>query len=98
MTACKDRECFNFDDIEGFNLVILDKQGWKLLKNSSSILARVLKATYFPTSGLLDSILVIVQVSHGGAFGALFLSYLLVIIRKLVTIIISMLEMILGSI
>jgi len=54
MTACKDRSALNFRDLKGFNLAMLGKQGWKLVTNSSSLLAEVLKAKYFPISGFLD--------------------------------------------
>jgi len=50
MTTCKDNSDINFRDLESFNLIMLDKQGWKLLTNSSSLLTRVLKAKYFTRS------------------------------------------------
>ena len=55
MTVCKDHGGLNFRDLEGFNLAMLGKQGWKLLTNSSSLLTKVLKAKYFPRSGFLDA-------------------------------------------
>jgi len=55
MTVCKDQGGLNFRDLEGFNLAMLGKQGWKLLTNSSSLLTKVLKAKYFPRSGFLDA-------------------------------------------
>jgi hypothetical protein len=55
MTVSKDNGGLNFRDLEGFNLAMLGKQGWKLITNSSSLLTRVLKAKYFPRSGFLEA-------------------------------------------
>jgi len=55
MTVCKDQGGLNFRDLEGFNLVMLGKQGWKLITNSSSLLTRVVKAKYFLRSGFLGA-------------------------------------------
>ncbi|PNY06371.1 ribonuclease H, partial [Trifolium pratense] len=55
MTVSKDNGGLNFRDLEGFNLAMLGKQGWKLVTNSSSLLTRVLKAKYFPRSGFLEA-------------------------------------------
>lgn len=37
-----------FRIIKNFNLVLLAKQGWRLIQNPSSLTVKVLKATYFP--------------------------------------------------
>jgi len=55
MTACKDHGGLNFRDLEGFNLAMLGKQGWKLITNSPSLLTIVLKDKYFPRSGFLGA-------------------------------------------
>jgi hypothetical protein len=55
MTISKDKWGLNFLDLEGFNLAMLGKQGWKLITNSSSLFTRVLKAKYFPISGFLEA-------------------------------------------
>jgi len=55
MTAYKDQGGLNFRDLEGFNLAMLGKQGWKLITKSSYLLTRVLKAKYFPRSGFLGA-------------------------------------------
>jgi hypothetical protein len=55
MTTCKENGGLKFRDLEGFNLAMLGKQGWKLITNSSSLLTRVLKAKYFPRNGFLEA-------------------------------------------
>lgn len=37
-----------FQDLESFNLALLCKRGWRIVKNSFSLLARVMQAKYFP--------------------------------------------------
>jgi len=44
-----------FQDIHAFNLAMLAKQSWRLLKNPDSLCARVLKAKYFANSLVLDA-------------------------------------------
>ncbi|GAU34382.1 hypothetical protein TSUD_217220 [Trifolium subterraneum] len=63
MTVDKDNGGLNFRDLEGFNLAMLDKQGWKLITNSFSLLTRVLKAKYFPRNGFLD-----VNIGHNPSY------------------------------
>jgi len=63
MTACKDQGGLKFRDLEGFNLAMLGKKGWKLFKNSSSLLTKFLKAKYFPRSGFLGA-----NIGHSPSF------------------------------
>ena len=44
-----------FRELHLFNMALLAKQGWKLLTGQSSLLFRVLKARYFPTSTFLNA-------------------------------------------
>lgn len=38
----------SFLDLESFNLALLCKQGWRIIKNPISLLSRVMQAKYFP--------------------------------------------------
>ena len=44
-----------FRDLYSFNLAMLAKQAWRIMKNPTSLCARVLKAKYFPERSLLDA-------------------------------------------
>ena len=44
-----------FRDLHPFNLAMLAKQGWKLLHNPESIVARILKARYFPLGNFITA-------------------------------------------
>ncbi|XP_060969090.1 uncharacterized protein LOC133036597 [Cannabis sativa] len=46
---------FGFRNIRDFNLAMLGKQGWRLLTNNSSLVARVFKARYYSQSSFLDA-------------------------------------------
>lgn len=43
-----------FQDLEIFNLVMLSKQGWRLIQRLDSLASKVLKLKYFPTTTLFQ--------------------------------------------
>ena len=51
----KARGGLGFRNLKAFNLTILAKRVWRILNNPSSLLARVIKARYFPTGNLLNA-------------------------------------------
>lgn len=58
----KDRFCrgksdggLGFRDLEAFNLALLARQLWRLMQSTLSLVYRLLKARYFPTTGILDA-------------------------------------------
>ena len=44
-----------FKNLQAFNKVMLAKQLWRILQNPNSLVARVLKAKYFPTGDILNA-------------------------------------------
>lgn len=46
-----------FRDLKTFNLALLDKQGWRLQTNSSSLFYRVYKAKYFPRCDFIELVI-----------------------------------------
>ena len=44
-----------FQNLQAFNLAMLAKQGWKLLSNPLSLVARIYKAKYYPHGNILNS-------------------------------------------
>ena len=55
MCKSKLQEGMGFHNLQAFNLAMLAKQGWRLLTNPSSLVARIYKAKYYPTSDVLGA-------------------------------------------
>lgn len=53
MCMLKYKEGLGFRDMEIFNLALLARQAWRLLKEPDTISARILKSVYFPYSDIL---------------------------------------------
>jgi hypothetical protein len=47
----------DFCDLECFNTTLLAKQGWHLLQNLDSLVAKVLKEKYYPNGSFLNTLL-----------------------------------------
>ncbi|GMJ05563.1 hypothetical protein HRI_004225500 [Hibiscus trionum] len=55
LCVSKDDGGMGFRDLSNFNVALLAKQGWRLITNPESLLARTLRARYFPRDDFLSA-------------------------------------------
>lgn len=55
MSLSKAEGGMGFKNLHAYNLAMLAKQGWRLLTNPSSLIARLYKAVYFPDGNFLNA-------------------------------------------
>ena len=55
MCIAKREGGIGFRDLQAFNLAMLAKQGWRMLEEPSSLMARLYKAKYFPNYDVLGA-------------------------------------------
>ncbi|KAL1149784.1 hypothetical protein V6Z11_A10G214000 [Gossypium hirsutum] len=57
LSVPKEEGGMGFCDLSKFNIALLAKQGWRIMKNPSSLIVRVLRAKYFNGSNFLEAAL-----------------------------------------
>ncbi|GMI84759.1 hypothetical protein HRI_002145200 [Hibiscus trionum] len=55
LCVLKEDDGMSFRDMGKFNIALLAKQGWRIIINPTSLVARILKAKYFPTVNFMHS-------------------------------------------
>jgi hypothetical protein len=55
MTGSKSEGGLSFRDFKTFNLAIVAKQGWHIMMNQNTLVARIFKAKYFPNSSFFEA-------------------------------------------
>lgn len=54
--APKSDEGLGFWNLYAFNLALMSKQAWQIINELDSLVARVLKAKYFPSSSFMETL------------------------------------------
>jgi hypothetical protein len=55
MGRTREKGGLGFRDFENFNLALLAKQGWRLLHNTESLVAKIYKEKYYPNGTFLET-------------------------------------------
>lgn len=55
MCLTKEEGAMGFKNLHAYNLAMLAKQGWRLISNPTSLIARLYKAIYFPRGSFLTA-------------------------------------------
>ena len=55
LEKAKEKGRMGYCDLESFNLALLAKQGWRLLQNPDSMVARALKEKYYSGGSFLEA-------------------------------------------
>jgi hypothetical protein len=55
MGRAKEKGGLGFRDLELFNLVMLAKQGWRLVQNPETLVAKIIRSKYFPNGTFLEA-------------------------------------------
>lgn len=51
----KSKGGLGYRDLECFNMALLAKQGWRLLHNPDTLVAKIIKEKYYPDGTFLES-------------------------------------------
>ncbi|MCI64501.1 RNA-directed DNA polymerase (Reverse transcriptase), partial [Trifolium medium] len=70
MTVPKEFDGLGFRNLHLFNMAMVAKQGWKLMTQPETLVARIYKARYYPNSLFLIPILVVTRAMLGVAYGS----------------------------
>ena len=71
MGRTREKGGLGFRDFENFNLALLTKQGWRLLHNTESLVAKIYKEKYYPNGTFWKLLLEGLLLMHGGVYGML---------------------------
>ena len=63
LTKAKFEGGMGFRDLAAFNKALIAKQGWRILTSPSSLMARILRAKYFPNMNFLDA-----KIGHNASY------------------------------